>query len=67
MKIRFNFEIKKVRDLTNIEEVRAVCKVAFGTIDQSAIKFWYVDSDNDIISISSQDDFNEFLSEMQGL
>ena len=66
MKIRFNFEIKKVRDLTNIEEVRAVCKVAFGTIDQSAIKFWYVDSDNDIISISSQDDFIEFLSEMEG-
>ena len=67
MKIRFNFEIKKVRDLTNIEELRALCKAAFGTVDQSAMKFWYVDSDNDIISISSQDDFNEFLAEMQGL
>ena len=66
MKIRYNFEIKKVRDLNDIEEVRALCKVAFGTIDQSAIKFWYVDSDNDIISISSQDDFIEFLSEMEG-
>jgi hypothetical protein len=67
MKIRFNFEIKKVRDMNNIEEVRALCKVAFGTIDQSAMKFWYVDSDNDIISVSSQDDYIEFLTEMQGL
>ena len=34
MKIRFNFEIKKVRDLNNIEDVRALCKVAFGTLDK---------------------------------
>ena len=67
MKIRFNFEIKKFRDVTSIEEVKTLCKIAFGTIDLSAIKFWYVDLDNDIVSISSQDDFDEFLSEMQDL
>ena len=61
MKIRYNFEIKKVRDQKNIEELRAVCKHAFGTLNQSAIKFWYADTDNDIISVSSQDDYVWFL------
>ena len=55
MKIRYKFKIKQVKDLENIEELRADCKLAFGNIDQSKIEFWYLDSDNDMISVSSQD------------
>lgn len=63
MKISFNGETKRVKLITNYEQLVQQTKNAYG--DQklpATFKFFYLDDEQEIISINSQYDLDEALS-----
>ena len=67
MKLRYKFEIKKIKDFNSFESLQASSKKAFHEIELvfHTLRYWYFDLDGDIISISSSTDFEQFLEEMK--
>ena len=55
MKLRFNLEIKKIKDFNSFEDLQQSSKKAFKDIESifETIRYWYFDLDGDIISISN--------------
>src|SRR3569833_2747102 len=64
IKLTFRNETKKIRKVQDYEGLVEQARKSFAEIPQN-FKFFYLDSDGDIISISSQDDFEEALECMQ--
>ncbi len=65
IKITFRNETKKLRKTTEYSSLQAQAQKSFGDLSPS-FKFYYVDSEQDIISITCQDDLDEALECMQG-
>ena len=67
MKLRYNFEIKKIKDFGSFEDLQQSSKKAFQDIESifQSLRYWYFDLDGDIISISNDSDFDQFLEEMK--
>ena len=68
MKLRYCFEIKKVRDVSTFSDLQKGATKAFSHLNLKidTVKFWYNDSDGDVISISSQNDFDQYMEDLQG-
>ena len=67
MKLRYNFEIKKIREFGSVESLKQSSIKAFKDIEPALehLRFWYFDLDGDIISISNDSDLEQFLEEMK--
>ena len=63
MKILFNKEIKRISDCTDYETLKEKCKTSFNIKNQDLLKFYYIDSDFDVISVTNTDDLVEALNE----
>ena len=66
MKLRYCFEIKKVKDIDSFSQLQKGATKAFSELanEIGAVKFWYKDSDGDVISISCQNDFDQYMEDL---
>ena len=65
IKITFRNETKKVRKANDYENLVGQAKKSFADLPGN-FKFFYMDSEGDIISISNQEDLEEAFSCMEG-
>jgi hypothetical protein len=61
IKVVYKNETKKFKTPSSYEGLLVQTQKAFGTILPKIFKFFYLDSDNDIISINCQEDLEEAL------
>lgn len=59
MKIIFQNETKRIPEVASFQLLLKASCQAFDLAGLKAFKFYYVDGDGDIITISDQNDFNE--------
>ena len=69
IKVIYLNETKRIQDAEDFEALIKQTQKAF-RLDQSVrfgeqVKFFYIDSDYDIISVTSQDDLDEFFEAMR--
>jgi hypothetical protein len=69
IKVIYLNETKRIQDAEDFEALIKQTQKAF-RLDQSVrfgeqIKFFYIDSDYDVISVTSQDDLDEFFEAMR--
>lgn len=69
IKVIYLNETKRIQGAEDFEELTKQAQKAFG-LDQSVqfgeqVKFFYMDSDYDIISVTNQDDLDEFFEAMK--
>ena len=55
----YNGETKRLKHTENYKELLAAAKKAFGSQLPNDIKFFYLDEENEVISINSQADYVE--------
>ena len=58
MKITFNYETKRFKDFSNYDELVKEASKAFNFVLIKSFKFYYADKENDIISVTSQEDLD---------
>ena len=58
MKITFNYETKRFKDFSNYDELVKEVSKAFNVVLSETFKFYYADKENDIISVTSQEDLD---------
>ena len=61
MKLILQGETKRIRDPESLAELVKTTREAFDLAHTQAMKYFYQDTDGDIISVSSAYDFNEML------
>ena len=67
IKVIFRKETKKLTKKVDFDGLCDYVKKAFKELpSQDALKFFYMDSDGDMISVSTQDDFVEAFECMEG-
>jgi hypothetical protein len=71
IKVIYLNETKRIQDAEDFEALIKQTQKAF-SLDQSVrfgeqVKFFYIDSDYDVISVTSQDDLDEFFEAMRDL
>ena len=68
IKLRYCLEIKKVRDIRTFGDLQKGATKAFSHLNLKvdSVKFWYNDSDGDVISITSQNDFDQYIEDLNG-
>jgi hypothetical protein len=64
VKVTFNNETKKFKKPTDYGGLLLATQKAFGETLPPTFKFFYTDSDGDMISISNQEDLEEAFSSM---
>ena len=66
-KIQYKNECKKIKSPDNFEQLMSYTTRAFEGLDlPPKFKFYYLDSDGDMISLSCQEDFTEAIDSMDG-
>ena len=58
-KVSYMGETKRMTNLKNFEELMARTRDSFSNLPSTAFKFFYTDSENDLISVSGQQDLEE--------